>query len=64
MLGASWPTPSSRLALIDPVVLGLPRGGVPVAYEVAQRLHAPLDVLVVCKVGAPRQREFGHRRSR
>lgn len=33
------------------IVLGLPRGGVPVAYEVAKRLHAPLDVLVVRKVG-------------
>lgn len=35
----------------DVIVLGLPRGGVPVAYEVARKLHAPLDVLVVRKVG-------------
>jgi putative phosphoribosyl transferase len=35
------------------VVLGLPRGGVPVAAAVARRLHAPLDVVVVRKVGAP-----------
>src|SRR5207247_9723818 len=35
------------------VVLGLPRGGVPVAYEVAQRLGAPLDVFVVRKLGVP-----------
>jgi predicted phosphoribosyltransferase len=42
----------------DVVVLGLPRGGVPVAYEVAAALGAPLDVLVVRKLGAPNQREL------
>jgi predicted phosphoribosyltransferase len=36
-----------------PIVLGLPRGGVPVAYEVAAVLGAPLDVLIVRKLGAP-----------
>jgi predicted phosphoribosyltransferase len=37
----------------DVMVIGLPRGGVPVAYEVARRLHAPLDVIVVRKLGVP-----------
>lgn len=37
----------------DVIVLGLPRGGVPVAYEVAKELGAPLDVLVVRKLGVP-----------
>lgn len=42
----------------DVVVLGLPRGGVPVAVEVARRIGAPLDVLVVKKLGAPFQPEL------
>jgi len=42
----------------DPVVLGLPRGGAPVAAEVARVLGAPLDVLVVRKVGVPWQPEL------
>ncbi len=37
----------------DVIVLGLPRGGVPVAYEVAKRLRAPLDVFIVRKLGVP-----------
>ena len=42
----------------DVLVLGLPRGGVPVAYEVAQRLHAPLHVFVVRKLGVPGHPEY------
>lgn len=42
----------------DVLVLGLARGGVPVAYEVARALHVPLDVFVVRKLGAPGHEEF------
>lgn len=42
----------------DVIVLGLPRGGIPVAYEVALALHAPLDVFLVRKLGAPGQEEL------
>lgn len=41
-----------------PVVLALPRGGVPVAYEVARALGAPLDLVLVRKIGAPDQPEY------
>src|SRR5437899_10274793 len=40
------------------VVLALPRGGVPVAYEIARRLGAPLDVFVVRKLGVPGHEEL------
>ncbi|MGA7523759.1 MAG: phosphoribosyltransferase [Acidobacteriaceae bacterium] len=46
---------------LDPsgaIVLGLPRGGVPVAFEVAQALHLPMDVFVVRKLGVPGQEEL------
>ncbi|EGC99209.1 phosphoribosyltransferase, partial [Burkholderia sp. TJI49] len=42
----------------DVVVLALPRGGVPVAYPVAQALRAPLDILVVRKLGVPYEPEL------
>jgi predicted phosphoribosyltransferase len=43
----------------DPLVLGLPRGGVPVAKEVANHLDAELDVVVARKIGAPGRPEYG-----
>jgi putative phosphoribosyl transferase len=47
------------LASEHPVVLALPRGGVPVAVEVARALQAPLDILAVRKLGAPGNPELG-----
>jgi putative phosphoribosyl transferase len=43
----------------EPVVLALPRGGVPVGYEVARALGAPLDILLVRKLGSPFNPEYG-----
>jgi putative phosphoribosyl transferase len=42
-----------------PLVIALPRGGVPIGLEVARELHAPMDVLVVRKIGAPDNPEYG-----
>jgi len=47
------------LHLHDPLILALPRGGLPVAREVALKLRAPLDVLMVRKIGAPFNPEYG-----
>ncbi|HEX2148675.1 MAG TPA: phosphoribosyltransferase family protein [Actinomycetota bacterium] len=43
----------------EPFVLALPRGGVPVAFEVARALSAPMEIFVARKIGAPHQPEFG-----
>ncbi|MYT25397.1 phosphoribosyltransferase, partial [Streptomyces sp. SID7760] len=51
-------TELARYAVGHPVVLGLPRGGVPVAFHVAHALGAPLDVIVVRKLGVPYQPEL------
>jgi predicted phosphoribosyltransferase len=48
----------AECSFADPVVLGLPRGGVVVAAEVAARLGAPLDIVLVRKLGAPHQPEL------
>lgn len=48
----------AKLGLADPVVLALPRGGVPVAAEIADALKAPLDLVIVRKVGAPGNSEL------
>jgi putative phosphoribosyl transferase len=47
------------MATSHPIVLALPRGGVPVAFQIATTLGAPLDVFVVRKIGAPIQPELG-----
>jgi putative phosphoribosyl transferase len=49
----------ARFKVESPVVLAIPRGGVPVAFEVARALEAPLDIIVARKLGAPGQHELG-----
>jgi putative phosphoribosyl transferase len=47
-----------RCDLHDPIILGLPRGGVPLAFEIAVALNAPLDTIIVRKLGVPSQPEL------
>ena len=42
----------------NPIILAVPRGGVPVGYQVAKELEAPLDVLMVSKIGAPGNKDM------
>jgi len=49
----------AALGLTDPIVLALPRGGVPVGFEVARALGVPLEVFVARKIGAPGHPEYG-----
>ncbi len=57
--GAQLANRLAGLGLRFPVVLGLPRGGIPVAAEVSAALGAPLEVFVACKLGLPGQEELG-----
>jgi predicted phosphoribosyltransferase len=56
--GQCLATALEKFRVRDPVVVGLPRGGVPVAFEAARSLGAPLDVFVVRKLGVPFQPEL------
>ena len=49
-----------RFGSESPVVLALPRGGVPIGFEVAKQLEAPLDLVLVRKIGVPFQRELAY----
>jgi len=57
--GRELATALMRFKLESPVVLAIPRGGVPVGFEVALALQAPLDIIVARKLGAPGQHELG-----
>jgi putative phosphoribosyl transferase len=57
-LGAAMAAGPASAPAVEPVVLGLPRGGLPIAAEVARALGAPFDVFVVRKLGVPTQPEL------
>ncbi|MCE2575223.1 phosphoribosyltransferase [Komagataeibacter sp. FNDCR2] len=57
--GRALATELAPLAASRPVVLALPRGGVPIAFEVAKALHADMDLLFVRKIGLPGHEEYG-----
>ena len=48
-----------KYELVNPLILALPRGGVPVAHEISRLLRVPMDVLIVRKIGAPFNPEYG-----
>lgn len=56
--GTRLATSLSRFRDQDPIVLALPRGGVPVAFEIARALDAPLDLIIARKIGVPFQPEL------
>ena len=56
--GAKLATALRAYRKSHPLILGVPRGGVPVAYHVAKRLDADLDVIVACKIAAPKRPEL------
>ena len=56
--GAKLAAALGTYAICNPLIIGIPRGGVPVAYQVAKRLDAELDVIVACKITAPSQPEL------
>jgi putative phosphoribosyl transferase len=56
--GRQLATRLHHLCQDEPLVLALPRGGVPVGFEIARELNAPLDILLVRKIGVPWQPEL------
>ncbi len=58
LLGVAVGAEVAAAELVAPVVLGLPRGGIPVAAKVAEAIYAPLDALFVRKLGVPAQPEL------